>query len=187
MITSLKSILIDECQCKLTNNDAELKELQSTKPKGSQILVMNIKVTDIPKGGFVVKVPGGSHSSMIDNKKNYTKICDYLILVPCNDHIDAYFIELKKSLNPGPQGIPEKGCNQILCTIPVLEYLISMVDIHCGINDKVNQYYAVIGEKWSTRYDKQGVRPSPPEPVKYKSKKFKIIISSSTVPFEHLK
>ena len=179
MIASLKLILTAGCQCKLKNNDAELKELQHPG--------MNIKVTDVPKGGVVVKIPGGSHSAMIDNQKGYTKICDYLILVPCNDHIDVYFIELKKSLNPDPQGIPEKGCNQIICTIPVLEYLVSMVNIHHGKNEKVNQHYVVIGEKWSPRVDKQSVKPSNPQFVCHKSKKFKIILSSSIVPFTKLK
>ena len=179
MITSLKSILTAGCQCKLKNNDAELKELQ--------LPGMNIKVTDVPKGGFVVKVPGGPHSAMIEKQTGYTKSCDYFILVPCNGHIDAYFIELKKTLDPDDKGVPDGACNQILYTIPVLKYLISMVDIHCGKNDKVNQHYAVIGEKWSSRYDKQGVKPSCPKSVQYERKTFKIIISSSTVPFKHLK
>ena len=181
MITSLKSILTCECQYELKNNDAELKELQ---PPG-----MNIKVTDVPKGGLVVKVPRGPHLGIVkkEKTKGYKKSCDYLILVPCNDHIDAYFIELKTTLNPNCQDVPEEGCNQILCTIPVLEYLISMVNIHHGKNEKVNQYYVVIGEKDSSKLDKQGVKSIRPKSVPYKRKKFKIIRSSSTVPFKHLK
>ena len=179
MITSLKSIIMDRYQCKLKNNYAELMELQ---PPG-----MDIKVTDVPKGGLVVKVPRGPHLSMVREQEGYKKYCDYLIFVPCDGYIDAYFIELKATLNFEHQKAIKEGCNQILCTIPVLQYFISMVNIHHGKKARIKRHYVVIGERESSRLDKQGVKPSRPKSVPYKGKRFRIIISSSIVPFKHLK
>ena len=180
MITSLKSILLEKYQSTSTNNNASLKDQHSG---------MAVKLTEFPKCGLVFSVPseGKSHIGAVKAKKDYKKSCDYLIFVPCNGYIDTYFIELKKTLYPNYQDGPVKGCNQIICTIPVLEYLISMVNVHYEETQKVNQYYVVIGERESAKLDKQGVKPSRPKSVQYKRKKFKIINSSSTVPFKHLK
>ena len=180
MIPSLKSILTDECQCELTNNDASLKDQQSG---------MKVKLTGVPKGGLVFSVPreGKSHIGAVREKKDYKKSCDYLIFVSCSGHIDAYFIELKKTLRSNFEDIPEEGCNQIIYTIPVLEYLISMVNIHHEKNEKVNQYYAVIGEKKSAKLSKQGVKPIYPKYVPHKSRNFKIFHSSPVIPFSKLK
>ena len=180
MIASLKSILLKKYQGTPINNDIKLKDKQSK---------MEVKLTGVPQGGLVFSVPSGgkSHIGAVKEKKDYKKSCDYLILVPYNDRLDAYFIELKTTLNPNDQGVPKEGCKQILCTIPVLKYLISMVDIHCGKNDKVNQYYAVIGKRESSKLDKQGVKPSRPKYARYKRKRFKIISHSPIVSLRQLK
>ena len=180
MITSLKSILLDTHQHTPKNNDACLKDQQSG---------MTVKLTEFPKDGLVFSIPSGgkSHIGTVKAKRGYKKSCDQLIFVPCSGYTDVYFVELKKSLHPEEQGIPEKGCDQILFTIPVLEYLISMVNIHYGGKGRTKRHYVVIGERESPRLDKQGVKPSRPKSVPYKGKRFKIIISSSTVSFKHLK
>ena len=189
MIASLKSVLTKEYQCEIENSDAELEERKPPKSKEQPLTVMKITVTDVPKGGLVVKFLKNPHLRIVKVGKGirHKKFCDYLILVPCNGRIDAYFIELKTTLNFNRQGVPEEGCTQIICTIPVLEYLISMVNVHHGKNEKVNQYYVVIGEKESARLDKQGVKSSRPKFVPHEGKQFSIITSSSTVPFRHFK
>ncbi|WP_424946042.1 hypothetical protein [Candidatus Spongiihabitans sp.] len=178
MIDSLKFLLLDK-YWSVTENNTELKDSQSG---------MKVKITGVPKNGLVVNVPPGgkSHIGVVEAKIDYKKSCDQLIFIPCNNHVDVYFVEMKKSLNPVDKSVPDKACKQILCTIPTLQYLVSMANIHYGNDQKINQYYTVIGEKMSSRLDKQGVRYNHPQSVSYENRNFKVILSP-TIPFAMLK
>ncbi len=179
--------MIDSIKCLLRNKYwTETKVHEVLKESQAN---MKVSITNLPQGGIIIKVPQNATSSiMIDAGEDYNKSCDYLILLPDNNHIHAYFIELKKSLHHDKNGVPRQACQQILSTIPMLDYLCSMIKIHFEKTKDIQMHFTVIAEKYSEKLDKQGVKPSNHlKSVSYRNEKFKIIYSSLTIPLAHLR
>ena len=178
MIDSLKCLLREK-YWETTTKDHAFKDKKAP---------MQVNVTGLSNNGLIISgLERKSHFNILNEQKDYDKFCDYLIFVPHNGCIDVYFIEMKTTLNFDIDGVPDVACKQILCSIPTLDYLISMVKIHFGKEQKINKHFIVIAEKISKRLDKQKVKADKLKKCKYKNEQFKIIHSTLTIPFASLK
>ena len=151
---------------------------------------MTVEISHLPNDVLKICVPGGkTHLEIINDRIHYKQSCDFLILISQNNHIDVYFIEMKKTPILDENHIPQKACDQILCTVPVFDYLISMGQTHFPTEKKKNiyKYFAIIGEKKYEKLDKQQVKSKKSKKCSYKNEKFRIIYSSSSIPLEHLR
>lgn len=178
MIDCIKQILKED-HWKRTEDKSEIKDQESG---------MKITLIQLPKNGLLITIPQvKAHIGIINNsKRGLTQSCYNLILIERDDCIDVYFIEMKKSLSPS--GNKEKACNQILHTVPIWEYIVSMAKYHCKKEKKVNPpYFAIIAEKSSKNLDKQQVKSAPPNYFIHGGKRFRIIYSASTIPLKQLK
>ncbi len=179
MIDAMKCLLKDEYTADTTSH-AVLQDVKSG---------MRVTITNLPAGGLIINIPSTPVSfSIIDNEKGrgYAQSCDNLILIPQDDCTDVYFIEMKRTLRLDESGVPQQACQQIISTIPVLDYLHSMVKIHFGETQKITMHFTVIAEKYFERLDKRLTKPMRLEKYIYKEKEFKTIHSQSIIPFVDL-
>ena len=127
------------------------------------------------------------HPAIVADRKGegYKKSCDYLIIVPSRSVMDVYFIELKTKINGKEDREFEKARTQIIHTVPVWDYLVSMVENHFGKKKpKINQHFAIIAD--TTQTGKKTIR----QPKCYKDKKnrnFKLAYSTGRLLLESLK
>ncbi len=139
--------------------------------------------------GIVVRIPANSkaHPDIIEENPGYRKSCDFIIFIPDKNHLEVYFIELKKSLHN--KVVRNKAFCQILSTVPVLEYLISKIRIHHGEQLKTTMHFAIIAEKLSNRLDKQPVKPGRYKPIKFMhgQNEFRVVHSLSKIDLSWLK
>ncbi len=174
MIECVKIIILGD-HWNETKDQSTLEDLDSG---------MTVDLTKLPEHGIIVNVPSGSaHLGMASEKKGLFRSCDNLILIEHNDCIDIYFIEMKESLG---QKQKESAASQILHTIPIWDYIVSMVNIHFNRNKKTNSYFTIIAKRSSHRLDKQKVKSEFSEIFPYGDKQFKIIYSVSEIPFKFL-
>ncbi len=180
MIDDIRCVLKDSClktECARAEK-ALLKDKQSN---------MQVAITGLPDGALVIDIPpNGCHNAML-KPRGTRKSCDYLVLVPNEDGIHACFIEMKKTLDQDQNFT--KACEQILCTIPVLDYVVSMVRVHSPDlvkKPKIQRHYTVIAEKATLRFDKQRVKPDKPASRDHRGKHFKIIHSLPEIPVGQL-
>lgn len=135
---------------------------------------------------LLVRVPEGklSHPTMIDDTTGLKQSCDYMLCILQEYCVDVYFIEMKTNISRDSDKI--KACEQILNTVIVWNYLASMAEFHCNVQqNKIKKYFVII--EHGGRLAKQGVKPMLPLYHTHKNKKFKIIYSAETIPFTHLK
>ena len=179
MIDYIRNIL-QKKYCQTITNNLELKDSQSKQ---------KVSITKLPNKVLVIDIPRGVHLGIIEDLQNpkIKKSCDKLILVQRNNAMDAYFIEMKKTLTLSGKDAPEKACTQIICTIPILDYLVSMVRTHSGKTQNINKYFVIITGKLQSRIDKQTVKPKQMPKYKYENRSFKIIHSVSALSFRDLR
>lgn len=170
--------LIKSQYFKSTANNLMLKDNQSR---------MRVAVTGVPENGFLFNIPpqGIAHSVIVQDKIGYRKTCDKLLLIHHQNRIDAYFIELKMSIN-GDQSI-EDACDQIISTIPVMKYIESMLNIHFQSKQIIKDYYVVIAKRSVPRFDTQRIKHLERKKITYKHKEFRVIHSIEPIPLEMLR
>lgn len=180
MIDHLKQVIKDKyCQASDTSVDGTvlLKDVDSG---------MKIKITKPVNDWLVITIPSNHHLGMVQ-EGNWRKTCDKLILIANGNHIDVYFIEMKKTLKLNQKDIPEDAFMQILSTRPTLEYLASMVKIYFQGQYKIRRHYVVIYEKQASRLDKQRVKPQIVNSYRYRRETFKcILFVSYPIDLQHL-
>ncbi len=171
-------------QCKIIKNNCfELKE-------GNRV---RFTIIESPDNGLKLSIPAGgkAHSRIIKIQKDYKKSCDFLVIVPQNENgMDIYFLEIKETLSPDKNGIPREACKQILFTIPVWEYLVSMMWAHFDIKLEIKKHFVVLAEKEGEkgeRLNKQRIIPQPIGECWYRGKNFKVIHSLEKISFSDLK
>ena len=110
-----------------------------------------------------------SHSpSLKDGPRK--KICDYLLIAQIDGADHAIFVELKKSL--GSRGDPEE---QLLRSLPLLEYLLAVCDIEQG-GKKARPRISYVLVYEEIKLNKAALRPDPKgkiDEIPYKSIKIK--------------
>ena len=174
MIECIKKIVLEKYWNE-TKDQSTLEDLDSG---------MKVDLEKLPEHGIIINVPAGSaHLGMASEKKGLFRSCDNLILIEHNDCIDIYFIEMKESLG---QREKESAASQILHTIPIWDYIVSMVKIHFNRNKETNSYFTIIAKKSSNSLDKQKTKSQPLEIFPCGDKQFKIIYSVSEIPFKFL-
>ena len=118
--------------------------------------VMEVEVTQMPSDATVINMRKVGHLPGV-NDGELTQICDYLLISKSEGMDHAVFIELKKTLRED-----KKGMDQLRRSLPILEYLRSMYQIHYGVltnRSALKVRYFLIGTKNDPRIDKQRVRP----------------------------
>ena len=124
----LKQLLLREkfSLPKISDDEVELyEEDDKTKEK-----IMTVNLNGLPDNAVVIKCPknqGGYFNSQ------WTKICDYIILAPNNEHLDVCFCELKN--NTGREAY---AATQIKHTKPLLHYILAGLKTH--FNYKMSIY-----------------------------------------------
>jgi len=156
---------------------------------------MKISITGLPKNGLKIFVPKGgkAHTAIIADKTGYKSSCDCLILIPrASGVVDVYFIEMKKKLY-----YKEQGSAQIFSTIPMWDYLVSMIDIHGAEGLKIKKHFigknfakkhfVVIAEDISRNIAKQAVKPGHRYEYQSNGKSFKVIYSLEEISLKELR
>ncbi|MBW1650065.1 MAG: hypothetical protein JRJ44_05230 [Deltaproteobacteria bacterium] len=133
----------------------------------------NISVIDFGKN---------PHSSLINNKEKnaFYKICDYLILIPQQDNkVTALLCELKKTYKKG------NGERQLYSSLPLVDYIKSMLETHFEQKYKFNYQFIIIANKSAERFDKQKTRPNPIKTINCEKIKIGLILGA-TIPFKSI-
>ena len=178
MIDCMERIL-QENHYKTATGNLELKDSGSNQ---------KVTITRLPNKALMLDMPTkGAHLGIVKDSQELKKICDKVILVQRNNAIDAYFIEMKKTLNLNHNDIPEKACTQILCTIPIWDYLASIARTHFEKKQNINKYFVVIAENLNPRIAKQTMKSKPERECEYKNHSFKIFHSFSTISLQDLR
>ena len=147
LATHLKNMLAD-------------KTLVSPRSDGRTILrernVMELEVADIPSDITIINMRRiGSLSGVKEGE--WKQVCDYLFLFEEEGEDYAVFVELKKTLNEEN----EKGMEQLRRSLPFLEYLRSVCEIHHSAESaklRIIVRYSLVGNQISQRLDKQHVK-----------------------------
>lgn len=117
----------------------------------------NMEIRIIEAGDPILVMGIGEHGDSPTHlpclKSEYNKICDYLIVIQINVKYYAIFVEMKKTMSP------EKGSQQLMRSLPILEYIFSVCKIECETRSKISVKYALVAEKSADRFDKQPIRP----------------------------
>lgn len=172
--------LVLEKYCRPVQNSLDMEDEKAR---------MTVAITQIPGPGLWLKLPseGKAHSGILQSKKGYRQSCDGMIFIPRKDGLHVYLVELKTTLDPNWDGVPEAACKQILSTIPVMDYLIAMAKIHCQEKEqKLYRHLVVIAKKKAARLDKQGVKVEKFQTCRYAGKTFKVIHSAAQIPLRAL-
>lgn len=122
--------------------------------------VMEVEVVDPPSDLTTVAMEKlGRFSGMKDGE--WIQVCDYLLAYPRKGKDHIIFVELKKNLDED-RG---KAMEQLRRSLPFLEYLRSVCEIHFGseqVSRRIAVQYLLIGERMRSRLDKkQSVNPDP--------------------------
>ena len=114
---------------------------------------MEVTVDAIEEPFVVVKPQQMSHLACTTGPK-IRWVCDYLIILRCEDHLRAVFVELKKTFRYGSNA-PE----QLRRSLPLLRYLEAIYSVDSQTpEDRTKVAYAVVYER-GPRLDKQVTRP----------------------------
>ncbi len=179
---AIQGLLPSRCCKVIEENHLELRE-------GSE---NRFSIIESPDNVIQIPVPAGgkAHSGIIANSKGYKRSCDFLIIESDDKNvIHIYFIEIKETLSPDKNGIPEDACKQILFTAPVWKYLSSMAQVHFGSKPEIKEHFVVLAEK-TRAIDKQPTNPYQSLPIderRYRGKDFKVIHSLEKVFFKDLR
>ena len=122
--------------------------------------VMEVQVVNPPSNLTAVAMKKlGRLSGMKDGE--WTQVCDYLLVYPQKGKDHAIFVELKKTLHEDKG----KAMEQLRRSLPFLEYLRSVCEIHFGsesVSRRIPVQYLLIGERMRPTLDKkQSVNPDP--------------------------
>ena len=137
---------------------------------------MRIRITNLPRGGIFFHVPE-DNKGHIKFVGDYKKTCDYLILTPRGDGgANIYFIEMKESIDSERE---ETARNQIICTIPILHYLISIIENPHGRKLKNSSknylHFVILGKQVPIRLRKSYPKVKPMKAYTIDGRTFKVI------------
>jgi len=205
MSDSMPQLLIESMQKLLEDDYCEAIKAEGSFAIEEKAADMKIDITRVPKNGLKILVPSGAHTKMVaetieGKSSGYKRSCDCLVLEPrASGVLDVYFIELKKTLHQGNDSVLQEAFKQILSTIPIWDYLVSMVYIHLAKKSKIkknfieknfiNKHFVVIAKEGTERIDKRGASLISPNKYEYKSddEVFKVIHSSPRIPLHQLR
>lgn len=121
-------------------------------------------ITGLPSPSVVVVADKVGHLGTLKDGR-WKQICDYLLITTGDGHVDVTFIEMKETFRPAER----KPKEQLLRTVPILKYLLSLCEIEFGSATKVVQRFAVLAPKKQERIDKQRTKIEPKQ-LRYKER-----------------
>ena len=116
----------------------------------------NVSITDLPSLCVVVNLDKIGHLGALKERRRLTSICDYLLIIANDAHVDVTFVEMKETLRE-----IEKPMEQLVRTIPILKYLLSVCEIEFETIFKVVQRFVVLASKREERIDKHRTKIKP--------------------------
>lgn len=121
----------------------------------NQDVDMEVEVTELSAPVTAIRMDRFSHLSVLRERGDLKKRCDYLLVVESADEIHAVFIELKKSLAKKKQ-----ASEQLRRSPPFLAYLLSVCKIEKSNIDttRLNTNYFILVQKRQKNIDKGSVR-----------------------------
>ncbi len=133
---------------------------------------MRVKVAGLSDPVTTIRMGGKGKLNHLPNLQDgpRKKICDYLLIAQIDGADHAIFVELKKSL--GSRGDPEE---QLLRSLPLLEYLLAVCDIEQG-GKKARPRISYVLVYEEIKLNKAALRPDPKgkiDEIPYKSIKIK--------------
>lgn len=142
------------------------KALVSPRKNGRTILreknVMELEVAEIPSDITIINMRRIGSLSGVKHGE-WKQICDFLLLFEEEGKDYAVFVELKKTLYEENK----KGMEQLRRSLPFLEYLRSVCEIHNSAEPAkldIIVRYSLVGNQISQRLDKQHVKAGYPLP-----------------------
>ena len=180
MIDCMKELLNNKHIISTTDGDLCLKDKDSK---------MIVTLTQISYSGSVITIgiPGSGvfHIGGLKKSQGLRIACDYLVLIQNSSLLKVYFVEMKGNINIFAN--LDKACDQILHTIPIWDYLVSMAKIHCAVGVKVKKHFAIIWDPKSERLNKQRVSTNVINTHIHKGEKFTIIrLPTGRIPIKAL-
>ncbi len=142
-IENIKKLLIADVCEPILERHIVLRE-----KKDNADMEVEVDVGELSGRGLKIHAEEGEeqrfHPSIVNAKKGYRRSCDYLIIGPNTSGIDVYFIELKTAIINEKDQKFEDACSQIRYTVPVWDYLVSMLDKHFDKKPHIKEHFAVI-------------------------------------------
>ena len=175
-IKNIKDLLIADVCEPILERHIVLRE-----KKDNADMKVKVDVEELSSRGLKIHAEEGKeqrfHPSIVKAEKGYRRSCDYLIIGPNTSGIDVYFIELKTGISNERDQKFQDACSQIRCTVPVWDYLVSMLDKRFDKKPHIKKHFAVISKT-----------PTGKEPIKQpKNKNFKLAYSTGGVRLKSLK
>ena len=172
--------MIDSIQKLLIEGKDKNKTYKETISNSTKLInkkeKMEVNIEGFRKEGLKIDIDSGKRDSffpsIIGTERGYRRICDYLILLPNSSGADVYFIEMKKTIANTQDDRFEDACDQILSTVPFLDYLVSMIKTHHDkkLNtDNIKKHFVVIAKRKS----KKPIKPDTKDKEQRDKRKFK--------------
>ena len=119
-----------------------------------------VTIYGVPSASVVIRLDGNaSHLSMVQQRGDLHRICDYLLITDSHNEVRAVLIELKDNLR---ESLWQKGVEQVCRSLPFLYYLHSVTQVECNGScvscDHVSRFYCVLAPRQSKWIDKQRTR-----------------------------
>lgn len=156
LIDCLRKVLDDKVLAKIPScNGSQAIELRDNQSG------MTVKITGILSPVLAIRMsghlPGLAHLPGLKKEGKWMKICDYLLIYQSDARYYAVLIELKRSLTK-----EIKGKEQLMRSLPILDYLLSVCKIECDISQQTPSIkYVLIANKISDKIDKQPIKVKP--------------------------
>ena len=165
LISQLEAILKPELLQELGTDDLFILEERQKNQEDTKIELIGVSSPFL-----AVRMNKLNHLSALQPVKDrWNQICDYLLIGQSKGGYYAIFVELKTTLG---ERTATKGKEQLLRSLPILEYLLSVCAAEYGSSEKSNLTirYALIAEKeHSNLYKRSSQRGRRGQQERYKS------------------
>ena len=153
MISQLETVLKPELLQGLETGDSFILEERQRNQEDTRVELIGISPPFL-----AVRMNKLNHlSALKPERERWNQICDYLLIGQSNGSDYAILVELKTTLGEKTKA---KGKEQLLRSLPILEYLLSVCAAEYGSSEKSNLTirYVLIAEKLHEHLNKQGLR-----------------------------
>ena len=150
MIAQLEAILKPELLQGLETDDSFILEERQRNQEDTRVELIGVSPPFL-----AVRMNRLNHLSALKPvKERWNQICDYLLIGQSNGRSYAVFVELKTTLGEKTE---TKGKEQLLRSLPILEYLLSVCAAEYGSSERSNLTvrYALIARKEHSRIYKR--------------------------------
>ncbi len=151
MIAQLETVLKPELLQGLGTGDSFILEERQRNQENTRIELIGVSSPFL-----AVRMNKLNHlSALKPERERWNQICDYLLIGQSNGSDYAILVELKTTLGERTKA---KGKEQLLRSLPILEYLLSVCAAEYGSSEKSNLTirYVLIAEKEHSRIYKRG-------------------------------